>query len=207
MRDATQAEVGRLKGEVYAMAGDFDAAANELVAPYIRKETDADLLAAIGLNELRRGENARAMKFLQAAVDGKTARSRAWMELARLHLAAALEPESNPEGVLPVASVKRILTLLYGARERPPLWTDTYELVAEVWRRSAVPPKRGHLNILEEGVSKFPRRVPLIMDVAELFIDCGFVADAVPYVDLGLKLATAPADRERLEALRAGLAQ
>jgi hypothetical protein len=51
LHDASQADVGRIKGETFALAGYRDAAQIELITAYRRGERDARLLAALGLFE------------------------------------------------------------------------------------------------------------------------------------------------------------
>src|SRR6185369_11444374 len=51
LREATPAEVGRIKGDALRLAGHVERAHTTLVAPYIRGERDPRLLAAIGVEE------------------------------------------------------------------------------------------------------------------------------------------------------------
>src|SRR5262249_28448220 len=78
LRDATEAEVGRIKGDALRLAGHEDAAHLAMIAPYIRGERDPQLLAALGLQEKAAGDPARARKFLEAASQGNAVRPRAY---------------------------------------------------------------------------------------------------------------------------------
>jgi L-rhamnose mutarotase len=98
LRDATDAEVGRIKGEVLRLGGHGEKALNALIAPYVRGERDPRLLAALGLDELQAGRPDRARKFLEAAAQAKVVRARAHLELARLRLEEAREKPAAPPG-------------------------------------------------------------------------------------------------------------
>lgn len=82
LRDATDAESSRIAGEVLRLAGHQDAAVNRLIAPYVRGQYDADLLAALGLTELNGLRIDRARRFLEAAAKADTTRVKAYVELA-----------------------------------------------------------------------------------------------------------------------------
>ncbi len=115
LRDATEAEVGRIKGDALRLAGHEDAAHLALIAPYIRGERDPQLLAALGLQERAAGEPVRARKFLEAAVRAKAVRPHAYLELARLRFAeAAAHPEAGDK--FSAQQTAAILTVLFAAR-------------------------------------------------------------------------------------------
>jgi len=67
LREAADADVGRIKGEVLRLGGHGEAARNTLIAPFVRGEREPRLLAALGLDELQGGRTERARKFLEAA--------------------------------------------------------------------------------------------------------------------------------------------
>jgi hypothetical protein len=77
LREATEAEIGRIKGDALHVAGHDPAARLAMLAPYIRGERDPQLLAALGLQERAMGDDARAQKFLEAAAQAKAVRPRA----------------------------------------------------------------------------------------------------------------------------------
>lgn len=92
-RDATPAEVGRIKGEALRLAGRNDAAHLALIAPYLRGEKDPRLLAALGLEESAEGHSDRAEKFLMAAASLSRARAAA---LRRGHRGQLRHRRENP---------------------------------------------------------------------------------------------------------------
>ena len=98
IREATQAEIGRILGDAFILAGHKPDAHLAMIAPYIRGERDPQLLAALGLLERTLGDDARAKKFLEAAVRGKAVRPRAYLELARLRLADAPATRGRADG-------------------------------------------------------------------------------------------------------------
>ena len=156
LKDATDAEVGRIKGDALRLAGMHDIAHLNLIAPYIRGSRDSQLLAIIGLDELAAGHQDRARKFLEAAAAGKTARTRAYLELARLHFADAKAKPLGPDGKLSNAQLADVLGLAFAAREHPPSLPETYELIADGWRDAAIRPTQGNIAVVDEGVRRFP---------------------------------------------------
>src|SRR5476651_234046 len=115
LRDATEAEVGRIKGDTLRLGGHDGAAHLAMIAPYIRGERDPQLLAALGLLERKLGDDARAKKFLEAAARDKAVRPRAYLELARLRLADGIA-HSTGAGKLAADQTAGVLTLLFTAR-------------------------------------------------------------------------------------------
>src|SRR5688572_23558088 len=109
LRDAPDAVVGRIKGEVLRMGGHGNEAHNALIAPYIRGERDPRLLAALGLDEKRAGNDDRARKFLEAASNARVDRARAYLELARLRLRDAQAQPRAADGRLDETQVASVL--------------------------------------------------------------------------------------------------
>src|SRR5262249_46634448 len=127
---------------------------------------DPGLLAAMGLCEVDAGDDRAARDFLESAARLGPVRPRADYELARLRL---VEAEADPGGRnarLGVEQVARIFTPLFAARAQEPQQPEVYELIAQVWSRAAFTPTRGHLDVLEDGVRLFPRRVSLVYRAA-----------------------------------------
>lgn len=201
LREATQAEVGRIKGQTLLLAGQPDASRLALIAPYIRGERDPQLLAALGLHERASGRDDRARKFLEAAVAAKTKNTRAHLELARLRLAEARAAARS--GKLNSAQMAAVLDPLFTARTLPPPLPEVYETIADVWALSPVKPSRENLAVLSEGVQRFPRRIELVYQTAQLQAQNGFPADADALIQLGLRVAPDAATKERFEQLKA----
>ncbi len=205
LRDAADADVGRIKGEVLRLGRHGEEARNALIAPYVRGERDPRLLAALGLDELQAGRPERAERFLEAAVQAKVVRARAHLELSRLRLRAARAEPAAAGGRLGSAQVAAVLTPLFTAMRQPPPLAEVYSLVAEAWSVSEASPLPEHLAVVIEGINRFPRDMALLMQAATLAIRRGFPAEARALVERGVKLARQPAERERFQLLLAGL--
>jgi hypothetical protein len=202
VREATQAEIGRLKGEAFAIVGNEEAAKREFTAPYFRKEHDAALLAVLGLQEYRLGNTPRAKKFLEAAAQQQAVRPTAYITLARIQYSEALAQPGADKG-LTMQQVASVLRPLFTARSQPPALPETYELIADTWAHSATSPKADHLAVLDEGIRTFPRNSRLICQTGELYARIGDLPTALVLADLGLKLPNSDANvRARLEQLK-----
>ncbi len=204
LRDATEAEVGRIKGDVFRLAGHDAAAHAAMIAPYIRGERDPQLLAALGLQEKAAGDNARARKFLEAAAQAKAVRPRAYLELARMRFADAVDHPAAGE-MFSGNQVANVLTPLFTARSQPPPLAEVYEVIGETWAHSAVTPAAAHLAVLDEGVRLFPRNAALVYQDAALKLKAGLVTEAGSLADLGLRIAPDAATRERFQTLKAAV--
>ncbi len=205
LREATEAEVGRIKGDALRLAGHAVAARTAMTTPYIRGERDPQLLAAIGLLERAAGDDLRARKFLEAAAQGKAARPRAYLELAKMRFAdAAAKPAETGER-FSAEQTAGVLAPLFTARSQPPPFPEVYELIAETWARSVVTPGADHLTVLNEGIRLFPRNTGLIYGTAVQKIRAGLGIEAAAIIDLGLRVTTEAAMRGKFEALRASL--
>lgn len=205
LREATQSEVGRIKGEAMLLAGHQAAARTELIAPYTRGERDPNLLAALGLFEKQHGEEARARKFLEAAYAAKSLRPDATLELARYRYADAVAAPAGADGRFSPAQVAAVAEPLLRARRQPPHQHALYELLGDTWVRSAAPPKKEDIVPLIEGAQLFPMRLKLIYQ-AGLFastVDETQVAHAM--ADHGIRYAPDPNTKKRFEDLKATL--
>lgn len=205
VREATEAEVGRLKGVALALAGHPAEARAALILSYRRGERDPALLAELGLAELAVGENARARKLLEVSVARGTVRPRAGLELARLRLVEGLAAPKGAEGKLSGEQVARVLDPLFTARDQPPALPEIYELMAEAWAASAFTPTAAHLAAIEQGVKLFPRDATLVYRAAELRGKNGFPTEAHGLVRLGLRVAQDAPTRTKFEQLQASL--
>jgi len=89
VRRATDAEVGRIKGEAFRLSGQDEAARREFVVAYLRGERDPQLLASLGLMARQHHDDTRARTYLEAvaAATPTVPRPRAYLELARLRSA------------------------------------------------------------------------------------------------------------------------
>jgi len=203
LRDATQSEVGRLKGEALLLGGHKDAARREFAAPYIRGERDPRLLATLGLFDHAEGEDVRARKFLEAAVAAKVDRPEAYLELARYRFAEALAKPGAGDGAFSAAQSGAIVGLLLAARKLPPPTNATYDLLAETWGRSPTKPTKDDLRVLVEGVQLYPGRLKLVFQTAALCSEAGILDAAHSLADHGIRYAPDPTVKARFEKLKA----
>lgn len=202
IRPATDAEIGRIKGETFRLTGQEEPARKEFVTAYLRGERDLQLLASLGLMARQRRDEPRARTYLEAvgtAADS-VPRPRAYLELARLRADAmqkgADTPRYNRE------AVAALLTPLFRAQRLPQQLSFIYREIAKVWAHSAVPPDREHLAAIEHGARLFPYDAELATDLAELLAAHGHRADAQPHVKRALKLTRDDALRARLAKLQ-----
>ncbi len=203
LREATQAEIGRIKGEALALAGHEKAAHTALIAPYLRGERDPNLLAALGMHEKSTGEEERARKFLEAAYTGKTQRADALLEIARIRYAAALAKPAGPDGTFSESQVASVIEPLRLARRQPPPVSALYELAADTWARSAAPLKKEEAGLLIEGAQLFPARLKLVFQAAVLAARAGELQAAHALAAHGIKYGPDAAVKKRFEDLKA----
>jgi len=203
-RDATQAEIGRIQGDLFTALDRPAQARGVMIIAYMRGERDPELLAGLGVWEATRGDAGKARKFLDLAVKGKTTRARAYVELARLRLAE--EKTKAPAGQkLGGAAASNVLNLLYAARTLPPALPEIYRLINATWTASSVTPGGNHLDVLDEGVRTFPRDLEIALGAAALRKRAGTIPEAHRIVRFALKNAGSDEERARIEAFAATL--
>jgi tetratricopeptide (TPR) repeat protein len=189
LRDATQAEVGRIKGDAQRLAGQTERALDSYRVAYARGERDPALLAALGSAENAAGHTERALTLMETAAKTGLSRPSAHVELARLRLTAAKAKPARDGDRLSDAQMTSVLEPLFKARQlRPPL-SETYETIAEAWLVSATMPKTEHLAVLVEGLRLFPYDNPQFLRLAELYRRIGDEATATSLAQAGLRLA------------------
>jgi hypothetical protein len=118
---------------------------------------------------------------------------------------AEFKADPGPDGKLTSVQMSAVLTPLFKARAMMPPLPETYETIAEAWSVSAVAPKLELLGVLDEGVRRFPRDSELLYRTAKLYQQAGAAASAGAIIKLGLRFATDPAAKARLEELLATL--
>lgn len=118
-RDATQGEVGRIKGDAQRLAGLTDAARLSYRTAYVRGEHDPRLLGALGLAEANAGQTDRARPLLEAAARSDQALPSTLVALARLRLDEVRAAPRAPDGQLDAPQVAAVLGPLHLARTRP----------------------------------------------------------------------------------------
>lgn len=216
-RDATDGEVSRIKGGLDRLeiayvrtylpaltARYVQQARRTLRKAYDKGDHDPRLLAELGLCEIDAGDDEAARPFLETATRMKVVRPRAYFELARLNYEEVVAV--NPEGKLSVADAAPILRPLAAALKQSPQLPEIYELIATVWLRAEARLTPAQLAVLDTGVRNFQWRTRLIYSAALLNLMSGRAAESQALIDRGLKVCTAPKDRERFLKLAAAIA-
>ncbi|MFT3782620.1 MAG: hypothetical protein QM790_11450 [Nibricoccus sp.] len=203
-RKLSDAECGRLKGEVLRLSNRFDDANAELLSPIIRKHSDPQLVASLGILEHSMGNFTAAKKHLEEATAAKAGDYLAYIALARIYLHEALAAAAD-NGSLSVDQMAHVLKPLFAARSLEQPHPAIYSLIADVWNYSRVPPTQENLAVLDEGVLKFPTNTELIYKDAALKARYKFYDDAHALVALGLRHARDEATKIRFNQLKAQL--
>lgn len=204
IREATQSEVGRIKGETYLLAGHRDEAQREFVTAYRRGERDPQLLAALGLFEEARGDEVTSTKFLKMAVEQKVSRPEAYLTLAKKHYeeakaAAGARPFFKTEEVAAISGLLRI------AAQQPPVMSEVYELLADTWQRSPLKIDRADATLLVRGSIQFPLRLRLIYQTAGFCADTQQFKEAHALADHGITYAPDLGTRQSFTELKSSL--
>ncbi|SDS51307.1 hypothetical protein [Opitutus sp. GAS368] len=205
MREATDAEVGRIKGDAQRLAGRANDALATYTGSYARGAREPAFLAAYGVAASQAGENDRARAALEAAVKAGVRRPAAYVELARLRLAAAKARPAAAGGRLDAPQINSVLEALMPARRLGPPLPETYETAGETWLACVSLPPKDHLAVLMEGVKLFPRDAALYYALAEIYHRAGDSPTAAKVAQAGLALGTDAAGKARLEQLLASL--
>jgi len=203
LRDATQAEIGRIQGDALVLADHVEAAREEMQAAYARGSIDGPLLASLGLLEVSRGETARARKFLEAAAVREAVRPRAYLELATLRYAEANAAVGTT--LLSPEQTKSVLQPLFIARQQPPPLPEVYELSTRIRTNSTATPGKADSGAINQGVLLFQQRPVLLLRAAELNGKYGDPAEALLMANYGIKLSRTPEARQAFEAVKAAL--
>jgi hypothetical protein len=204
MRDATEGEYTRIKGDAFRLAGNTAAARDALVAAYIRGERDQPFLSTLGQAELAAGNTERARKFLEVSAL-KSTRPSVLVDLARLRLDEARANPASPNKKLSATQLGSVLKPLFVARALPPPRADVYELIAAAWLAAEPAPKPENLSVLTEGLKLFPRNTALVYNTASLFAHNNNAVAARALAEHGEKIAPTDADRARFTQLKATL--
>jgi hypothetical protein len=200
VRDATPAEVARIKGDwerletgfvkvrhpQYAQSYAFQTRAT-LMKAYRDGGRDPGLLAVLGLYETNLGDDGAARPHLEAAVAGGVVRPQVYYELARIRYAEAQANPAGRNGMLSAAQAAAVTApLLAGHQQSPPL-RECFDLAAVVWSKSDVALTRRELALLEVGLKAFPHDSDLLYKTALVNAVQGFKAETTKLVERGLK--------------------
>lgn len=205
-RDATEGDIGRIKGEAQRLVGRRTDAQTSFYAAYARGERDPRLLAALGIEEQHAGNAKFARKLLEQAAKAGTHRPSAYVALARLRLHDAGANPAGGAGRLSEAQLLAVLEPLYKARTLKPALSETYEVMAETWARSSILPRPDDVRVIGEGVMQFPFNSDLTLQAARLYATAGDRVNAIAIARLGIRFAANDATKRRFEEYLATLA-
>lgn len=195
-------EMGRLKTTAPAVAAGYEAAARRTVARGLRKAPDDPKVHELaGLLEYETGHPDAARPHLDHAFVHNAAGTRALLALARMRL-ADMRIGLPADGRLSAEALDRVLTPLFAARDRKPPVVEVYQMIAEVWAQSAVPPTKRHLAVLHEGTQFFRDETDFIVAAIELHRRHGYTSEADALLTLGETWARDDDARARYAALR-----
>jgi RNA polymerase sigma factor (sigma-70 family) len=203
-RDATQSEIGRIKGDAQRMAGRLDDSLLALRTAYRRGEREPELIAALGVEEARAGQTERARALLETAASLGTERPSAYAALARLRLDEEVG-RSAAGGKLAPAQMMAVFGPLLKARLLQPPLPDVYRVMAEAWERSATAPTPANVHLIGEGAMKFPSDTDLAWRTAGLYARAGDTDNAASVIRMSLKFAADEAIRRRFEEFLSSL--
>jgi len=204
MRDATEGEYTRIKGDALRLAGNTAVARDALVAAYIRGERDPAFLSTLGQAELAAGNTDRARKFLEVSAL-KSTRPSVLVDLARLRLDEAKVTPAGSNKKLSDAQLGSVLKPLFVARSFPPPTLGVYTLIADAWSAAESTPKPENLTVLTEGLKLFPRDLTLVHTTATLLLRTGNIKASRALVDYGTKISVNESDRARFAQLKSTL--
>ena len=209
VRDATPAEVARITGELLRMATTPDAhnlqfqlesdrallaAAGKIFERGLKQmESPADpkLYAAAGIFLAQLGRDPAALPYLEAAAAGVgLVRPRAYLELARIRLAAALEQPGGAMQKLSAEQHREVLTLLERAYAQSKEQDRYYEAFMTLWENTELKPERTDLESLRELPNIFPQASVAMLRAAQLHARHGFDAEARALCASGLVFAS-----------------
>jgi hypothetical protein len=205
VRMGTDAESGRIAGEVLRLAGRRNDALNRLIAPYIRGDRSPDLLAALGLAEAWAEQPERAQKFLEAAIAAKTTRTRAYAELGNLRFKAVKSRAASENRPLSEAECRSVIEVLEAGLKHPPALVELYNNLAMVWIENPARPTPEQYTMLVRCVRQNPKNLMLAHNVAAAGIQHGYLEESRPLVAHGLRYASSERARAAFSKLNSFL--
>jgi hypothetical protein len=201
LRDATDAESSRIAGEVLRLAGHRAAARSRLIAPYVRGQYDADLLAALGLTELQYSNKERARRFLEAAAKGNTTRTKAYVELARLRYDEIQTKTATENRAATADEFTWLQAPLYQGLTHPPALADLYDFLARTWYFSPNDPTKEQFETLAAGAQQNYTNLGLVYRVAALGLKYNHIETSRRFVAFGLANSPDPDTKGKFELL------
>ncbi|OAM89028.1 hypothetical protein OH491_12345 [Termitidicoccus mucosus] len=173
-REATQAEVARIKAEVHIAQGALAKALNELRVAYWRGERDPAMLAILAMLEQQSGSESRARKLIQPLLALPKPPPRAYITAARIRLKDTLAIKL-PGAKLGAEETSELISVLSGALAGGLTTEDLCTTLAEVVTHSSVAPDAGLAAFLREAAKRYPKN-KTIAEASKL--DAGPAVDA-----------------------------
>lgn len=183
LRDASQAEIGRVKADAQLLAGRVEEAGTELYNAYRRGERAPDLIGALGSYESLHGNRSRAEPFLAAAVASGVTDPSVYVALARLRLDTKL---AQKEMINP-AELDGVLAPLRRTVEQGRATPELFALFANAYRHSSATATEEDAGLMIRGAVTYPTKLKLVYDAASLAYDAELTNEADKLVDFGLK--------------------
>ena len=204
LRDATAAEIGRIKGEARIMAGYPADARREFALAQERGAPDPALLASIGLSDMAGAATAAARPKLESAAAANIQRPLLYLQLARIRH-TEMRSTIGGQTKLSRAQMRPVLEPLLKARALKPPLAEVYHCFVVLFAEFSEPLTPAELALIDEGVREFPRDIELIYAGAKLKRDQGDAAGAAHLVTQGLRTSNDPKNQARFERLQATL--
>jgi hypothetical protein len=215
IRDATFAEIHRIKGEWArrvmrvvrarypgSLAGYIHDAGELLEGPYSRGERDPNLVSSLALFRIDAGDTAGGEALLEQNPDAVASRPLAGLALAQLHLLNALKNPGGPARSLSEAQAGKILGEVSSTLAQKPPLQSAYVLEARVLEHLLREPNASERARMNEGSRLFPGRADIVAPTVSWDIRCGDLAAAAQLADMGLWEITEPSALAKLRLLR-----
>jgi len=139
---------------------------------------DPHFLAVYGLYYFDRGDAISARVLLEASVQAKAPRPAAYIALSRLNRAVALAKPAGYEGRWSATQVAAVLTPLFTVIKNWKLEVGGYLLIADAWAHSGAKPSLANLQVLLDGLHRYPLESSLRASTADVYAKWGYSEEA-----------------------------
>ena len=214
LRQATPAEVARMKGEwerlalVHVTESYSDSESGFIKAELTRAcalaPHDSRLLSVLGLFDCDSGAGTDGERFLEAAVKAGVPGPRVYYELAELRYKKVRGPGDIP---LSAADAAHVIEPLEAGQRQSPALREDYELMEKVWSHSEARLSRQQWALFDAGLEKFPKDLDLLYQVAVVSAANGYRNEAAAEAERGLQRSSAAEDQDRFSKLLAETAK
>jgi hypothetical protein len=214
IRAATPGEIARITGEWARLAAQSSAvekdrllgAAGRIFDRGLKDSPSSDpkLLAAAGIYRAEIGRDAEARPLLDEATKAGVVRPQAYLELARIRLAAA-KNEAGASGKISMERFASVRELLQQANAQSDQQEAYYELLVDLWENASGHPGRDELAPLAACAKVFTHRADLTSRSAQLHAALGYADQARALCRFALLFAKDLKTREELTLLNKSL--